>query len=87
MAEKAEEEEQFVLLNVDSIELSPRVQNAIGRSWIVKPELYAEAEAAGSLNVPGQDIEDRQYQMDFKRLSISTGGRIYYQFITNLLPI
>ena len=62
---------------MDSIELSPRVLNHIGRSWIFKPELYAEAEAAGSLNVPGQDVEDRQYQIDFKRLSISTGKQSF----------
>lgn len=70
---KEEEEQQFILFNVDSIELSPRVQNPIGRSWIVQPKLYAAAEAAGCLNVPGQDVEDRQYQIDFKRISISTG--------------
>lgn len=66
----------FLLLNLDGAELSPRVQNPLGRTGgglLLKPDLYAEAEASGQLFVPGRDVEDRQYQVDLTGLSFSSG--------------
>lgn len=75
--EKSDEKQQmFLLLNLDGIELSPRVQNPIGRSGLLlKSDLYSEAEQNGILFVPGQDVEDRQYQIDLNGLSFSSGKR------------
>lgn len=70
-------EDRFLLFNLDAMELSPRVLNPIGRSGVLlKPDLYAEAEQSGLLFVPGQDVEDRQYQIDLNGLSFSEGNQI-----------
>ena len=75
--EKSDEKQQmFLLLNLDGMELSPRVQNPIGRSGLLlKPDIYSEAEQSGILFVPGQDVEDRQYQIDLNGISFSSGKR------------
>lgn len=66
-------QERFLLLNLDGAELSPHVQNPIGRTVQLKPDLYDEAERQGLLFVPGHDVEDRQYQIDVSGLSLSSG--------------
>lgn len=66
--------DRFLLLNLDGAELSPHVQNPIGRSVQLKPDLYYEAERQGLLFVPGHDVEDRQYQIDLTGFSFSSGS-------------
>jgi hypothetical protein len=66
-------QEKFLLLNLDGAELSPHVQNPIGRNVQLKPDLYDEAERQGLLFIPGHDVEDRQYQIDLSGLSFSSG--------------
>jgi hypothetical protein len=66
-------QEKFLLLNLDGAELSPHVQNPVGRSVQLKPDLYDEAERQGLLFIPGHDVEDRQYQIDLSGLSFSSG--------------
>ncbi len=56
-------------------QVTPRVQNPLERSCLLKPDLYHQAEKSGLLFVPGQDIEDRQYQVDVNGLSLSAGNR------------
>ncbi len=76
---------RFLLLNLDGAELSPHVQNPIGRSVQLKPDLYYEAERQGLLFVPGNDIEDRQYQIDLTGLSFSSGLLDIYIILFNKL--
>ena len=66
-------QDQFLLINLDEAELSPHVQNPVGRSVLLKPDLYYEAERQGLLFVPGHDVEDRQYQIDLTGVSFSSG--------------
>lgn len=66
-------DDRFILLNIDRIELSPRIQNPIDRCIVLRPDLFEEAEKSGLISTPGNDIEDRQYQLDVTGFSISCG--------------
>ncbi|TRY71636.1 hypothetical protein TCAL_05294 [Tigriopus californicus] len=60
----------FVLFTLDSISVSPQVDNPLTRI-MVRPDLYQMALPV--LNLPGAHIEDRQYSIDLGGLGIFTG--------------
>ncbi|XP_076064236.1 vacuolar protein sorting 13B isoform X2 [Oratosquilla oratoria] len=61
------------LLQLDSVLVTPQVDNPLSRIMI-RQDIYRMAEQARILGVPGSEVEDRQYQIDFIGFSISTGS-------------
>ncbi|XP_066257341.1 intermembrane lipid transfer protein VPS13B isoform X1 [Euwallacea similis] len=61
-----------IIFQVQKICLNPQAVNPICRTPI-RPDLYEQAAHARILNVPGSEVEDRQYQLDIGGISISTG--------------
>ncbi|XP_076265664.1 vacuolar protein sorting 13B isoform X3 [Rhynchophorus ferrugineus] len=61
-----------LVFQLQKINLSPQAVNPICRTPI-RSDIYDQAAHARILNVPGSDVEDRQYQMDLIGLSLSTG--------------
>lgn len=61
-----------ILLQLESLMISPHVDNPLSR-LILRQDIFTAAEQARILTVPGSEVEDRQYQMDFSGFSISTG--------------
>lgn len=61
-----------ILMQLESLMISPHVDNPLSR-LILRQDIFTAAEQARILSVPGSEVEDRQYQMDFCGFSISTG--------------
>lgn len=59
------------IFQLEKICLSPTAVNPICRTP-VRPDIYEQAAQARILNIPGSEVEDRQYQFDLIGLSIST---------------
>ncbi|XP_021340497.1 vacuolar protein sorting-associated protein 13B-like isoform X1 [Mizuhopecten yessoensis] len=57
---------------IHSIAVTPQADNPLPR-YAVEKELYSRAMHHGIDRVPGSSIENRQYQMEFKGLSLCTG--------------
>ena len=51
----------------------PTAENPICRNPI-RPDIYQQAAQSRILNIPGSDIEDRQYQLNINSLSVNTGS-------------
>ncbi|XP_059469479.1 intermembrane lipid transfer protein VPS13B isoform X2 [Neocloeon triangulifer] len=62
----------FCIVQLSSIHLVPHVENPLSRVYI-RPDIYQMAQQANILSVPGSQVEDRQYQLDIKSLSVETG--------------
>ncbi|CAB3369189.1 Hypothetical predicted protein [Cloeon dipterum] len=62
----------FCIVQLSSIHLVPHVENPLSRVYI-RPDIYQMAQQANILSVPGSQVEDRQYQLDIKSLSVQTG--------------
>ena len=60
----------FVLCHCESMTLSPQVDNPVSRI-LVKPEVYHLSQPI--LDVPGSQVENRQYQFDLKGVGVFTG--------------
>lgn len=58
------------ILQITHINLNPAPDNPICRSPL-RPDLYQQAAQADLLNVPGSEIEDRQYQLTASSFHIS----------------
>ncbi|CAH2018039.1 unnamed protein product [Acanthoscelides obtectus] len=61
-----------IILQVQKISLTPSAVNPICRTPI-RQDIYDQAVHARILNIPGSEVEDRQYQFDMLGISISTG--------------
>lgn len=60
------------IFEIGNIQLTPVADNPICRTPI-RPDIYQQAAQARILNVPGSEVEDRQYQLTINSLSINTG--------------
>ncbi|XP_022088777.1 vacuolar protein sorting-associated protein 13B-like isoform X2 [Acanthaster planci] len=60
------------LLQVNSICLRPHADNPLQR-LVLKKEIFRCAVLAGHTQVPGSEVEDRQYQLDINNLRVSVG--------------
>lgn len=60
------------IIEIESINLVPTAENPICRVPI-RPDIYQHAAQTRILNVPGSEIEDRQYQLNINSLSVNTG--------------
>lgn len=59
------------ILQISHISLNPSPDNPICRTPL-RPDLYQQAAQADLLNIPGSEIEDRQYQLTASSFNIST---------------
>ncbi len=60
----------FLLLQADSVSVSPQVENPLARA-LIRPDLYHLA--TPFLSVPGAHIEDRQYEVNLNGMGVYTG--------------
>ncbi|XP_074031826.1 vacuolar protein sorting 13B isoform X2 [Leptinotarsa decemlineata] len=60
-----------IVFQVQKICLTPSAVNPICRSPI-RPDIYEQAAHARILNIPGSEVEDRQYQLDLIGISVCT---------------
>ena len=64
-------EADFLLCHCESINLSPQVDNPISRI-LVKPDVYHLSD--GMLDIPGSQVENRQYQLDLQGGGVFSGN-------------
>jgi vacuolar protein sorting-associated protein 13B len=60
-----------ILVNCDSLSMTPQVDNMLSRI-LLKPDLYHLSQPL--LDVPGANVEDRQYQIDVLGLGVYSGA-------------
>ena len=60
----------FLLLQLDSCNITPQVENPLSRI-LIRPEIYHMA--TPMLSLPGAHIEDRQYMITFTGIGVFTG--------------
>ncbi|XP_065172744.1 intermembrane lipid transfer protein VPS13B-like, partial [Atheta coriaria] len=61
------------VFQVNRINLSPSAVNPICRTPC-RPDIYQQAAQARILNVPGSEMEDRQYQLDINGICMNSGS-------------
>ncbi|KAH8278838.1 hypothetical protein KR018_010220 [Drosophila ironensis] len=62
-----------LLLRIESIQLTPSLENPLVRQ-LVRQDVYQKAAELNMLNTPGALVEDRQYELSVKNVSLSTGN-------------
>lgn len=62
---------QVFVLKVPEITINPTVENPLTRNP-VRADIYTKATQLGIVNLPGSRIEDRQYQLQFRKMSLET---------------
>ncbi|XP_045475296.1 vacuolar protein sorting-associated protein 13B [Harmonia axyridis] len=70
------------LFQISKISLGPNAVNPICRTPY-RPDLYQHAARSRILNIPGSDMEDRQYQLDIIGTSLNTGSWKDVELILN----
>ncbi|KRT78503.1 hypothetical protein AMK59_7594, partial [Oryctes borbonicus] len=71
------------IFQVDGIILTPDPVNPICRTPL-RPDIYQQAARARILNVPGSEIEDRQYELNIRGISLTTSTWEEFDPILNL---
>ncbi|CAG9772920.1 unnamed protein product [Ceutorhynchus assimilis] len=61
-----------LVFQLQKISLNPQAVNPICRTPI-RSDIYDQAAHARILNIPGSEVEDRQYQLDIVGISVCTG--------------
>ena len=72
----------FLLCHCESVSLSPQVDNPVSRI-LVKPDVYHLSQPI--LDVPGSQVENRQYQFDLKGVGLFTGKIFVHDYCYNIL--
>ncbi|KAF5296670.1 hypothetical protein FQR65_LT10210 [Abscondita terminalis] len=67
-----ETDHNVFMLQIDHINLTPTAVNPICRN-LCRPDIYQLAAQCRILNIPGSEVEDRQYQLDIKHLVVTSG--------------
>ncbi|XP_030558700.1 vacuolar protein sorting-associated protein 13B isoform X2 [Drosophila novamexicana] len=67
-----------LLLRIESIKLTPSVENPLVRQPI-RPDVYNKAAELNMLSTPGSLVEDRQYELSVRRISLSSGNWLQTQ--------
>ncbi|KAK4875062.1 hypothetical protein RN001_011484 [Aquatica leii] len=65
-------EQNVFMLQISNISLTPSAVNPICRNPC-RPDIYQLAAQSRILNIPGSEVEDRQYQLDIKHLLVTSG--------------
>ena len=71
----------FLLCHCESVSLSPQVDNPVSRI-LVKPDVYHLSQPI--LDVPGSQVENRQYQFDLKGVGLFTGKNVVHDYCYNI---
>ncbi|XP_054279207.1 uncharacterized protein LOC128997593 [Macrosteles quadrilineatus] len=61
-----------LLIQFHSLTANPHPENPLCRSPL-RPDIYHKGEKQRTLNIPGSELEDRQYQFSIYRLCVETG--------------
>lgn len=56
---------------------NPHPENPLCRSPL-RPDIYHKGEKQRILNIPGSELEDRQYQFNLTNIKIQTGELIFF---------
>jgi hypothetical protein len=64
-----------LIVEIASLSVNPQPMNPLPRNVVAKG-LYRRAVHCGIVQVPGSEVEDRQYQVDLNRWSLSSGKKI-----------
>ncbi|XP_064550817.1 intermembrane lipid transfer protein VPS13B isoform X2 [Drosophila montana] len=67
-----------LLLRIESIKLTPSVENPLVRQPI-RPDVYNKAAELNMLSTPGARVEDRQYELSVRKISLSSGNWLQTQ--------
>ncbi|KAH8383835.1 hypothetical protein KR009_010773 [Drosophila setifemur] len=62
-----------LLWRIESIQLTPSLENPLVRQ-LVRPDVYQKAAELNMLSTPGALVEDRQYELSVRKVSLSTGN-------------
>ena len=77
----AASEHDMCVFQVQSLSLAPNADNPLPRV-VVEREVYRQALHAGITSQLGSEVEDRQYQLDMRGLSLSTGNNDNTKYIS-----
>uniref|UniRef100_A0A1B6E4J2 Chorein N-terminal domain-containing protein n=1 Tax=Clastoptera arizonana TaxID=38151 RepID=A0A1B6E4J2_9HEMI len=69
---KEKNQHDVLIFQLDKLVVNPQPENPICRNPI-RQDIYHAAEKRRILNIPGSEVEDRQYQIDFLFIKVSTG--------------
>jgi len=61
------------ILQIEGIQLTPSLENPLVRQ-LVRPDVYQKAAELNMLSTPGALVEDRQYELSVRKVSLSTGN-------------
>ncbi|KAK9889545.1 hypothetical protein WA026_006900 [Henosepilachna vigintioctopunctata] len=70
------------VFKISKISLTPNAVNPLCRTPY-RPDIYQHAARNRILNIPGSEIEDRQYQLDISGISLNTGSWKNVELILN----
>ena len=66
------ESSDVLIIKVNNLHVAPTAVNNLIRNQILRPDIHSKACALGILDLAGSKIEDRQYQLTIKGVSLST---------------
>ncbi|XP_034127951.1 vacuolar protein sorting-associated protein 13B isoform X2 [Drosophila guanche] len=67
-----------LLLRIESVQLTPSLENPLVRQ-LVRQDIYQKAAELNMLSTPGALVEDRQYELSVRKVSLSTGNWLQTQ--------
>lgn len=71
-ASSSADTQDLCVMQINGINVQPHADNPLSRI-VQDKEVYKLATQVGILNLPGSQVEDRQYQLDIHALSLATG--------------
>lgn len=71
---EAGEAPDVLIIKINNLHVTPTAVNNLIRSQILRPDIHSKACALGILDLAGSKIEDRQYQLTVKGVSLSTSN-------------
>lgn len=63
-----------MIIKINNLHVTPTAVNNLIRNQILRPDIHSKACALGILDLAGSKIEDRQYQLTVKGMSLSTSN-------------
>lgn len=68
------ESPDVLIIKINNLHVTPTAVNNLIRSQILRPDIHSKACSLGILDLAGSKIEDRQYQVFVKGVSVSTSN-------------
>lgn len=72
--DKTEGPPDVLIMKINNLHVTPTAVNNLIRNQILRPDIHSKACALGILDLAGSKIEDRQYQLTVKGVSLSTSN-------------